>query len=244
MSEFEKTIKLDNLDAQLQSIKGNIRKANTELEGILIESKKALAEVDERERAFRESVLLINAEKEMIAEEADVKLALLANKESELKKVMDDSKTYFKNEFARLDKERNNLIQLIDIYRSEISELFTEKSSLRDVVSEMRSELSVLSLELKKASEDYALAQKQSAESAASLAETRDEHRLHKAFLESEIESLKVRRAEEEAAVVDAREYISKKEKEFARRESDILTVTRRLRQLFNEVRPGTVLKI
>lgn len=237
MSKFEEKIKLDNFTSQLQSIKSNIRLANEELEAVLERRKEALADIDERERAFRESTMLLISEKEKVIEESDAKLALLDIREREVNAREQESLELITTKGAELEEQELRLSQLLSGSRDEVKELKEQEELLKESVRVLTAQMEMLSAQVAELSVEEQEARQETNIVTAALKELRDTFKIESAKIEEEIATLTARREEEDKKIVEASVYIQNKER-------DIAIITARLHSLFNEVKPGVALKI
>lgn len=237
MSKFEEKIKLDNFTSQLQSIKGNIRLANEELEAVLVRRKEALADIDERERAFRESTMLLISEKEKVIEDADAKLALLDIREKAIDSRESESLNLIATKGAEVEAHELRLSQLLSDSQDEVRELFERSEQLKASIHSMEGQMVMLSARIAILTTEAEDANQEHSLITAALKQLRDTYKTDSAKIEGEIATLTARREEEEKKIAEASVYIRQKE-------TDIAIMTARLHSLFNEVRPGVALKI
>lgn len=240
MSEFEQNIKLDNFKAHYQSILGNIKIANSELEQTREDEKKAkesLVVLTERENTLRKEVGDLVEQKERVVQEADGKLALLAAKEKTLEQLELDTLSFVESENSRLESERVSLDKQIQERADELSELTEQKevleksvSVLGEYVTSLTSQVETLSTNLASLRRDFSMLEQE-------FKEMEEAHARRVRDMDAEIASLIQYRKEEADKIVEADVYIKDKEK-------DIAIITRRLQALFNEVTPGVALKI
>lgn len=245
--KFEEQIKLDNFKAQYEIIRGNIGIANSELERVLeakSEASRGIQETEERLAIARKELSDVLTEMKDKTSEADNKLALLYDREISVNELEKDTRKRIGSELKELETKKNGI-------EKSIIALEKINTDLKDTYSLMQSKMSSLEISLSELEQEVALLNSTKVELSKDIASLEDRKERATNAMNSTVEKLEkeiailVNRAEEERSkVVDANEHFSKKEKELARRESDILVITKRLRDLYQEVRPGMALKI
>lgn len=232
MSGFEQKVKLDNLSAQYQSILGNIRIANDDLERLLADKEAKEAEIvllvstietlTAELRALEKSI----ADKKRISEEkladAETKRDLAATQQSEAEK----KKTL-------LDEEIKELTQVAKQKTTDIAALTEEKEILEKSCELLTTQVAALSAQVEPLSTQINALRTELAELEAGMARVREAHDIEKTELVKEIEDLKAKKSEEDSKIVTYEEHVAKDKETMARRERDVLVRQKRLKDLF-----------
>jgi len=232
MSEFEKKIKLDNFTEQLKSLVSNIRDASADLSAVLVKKKEAEKELE----ILREDAIVLRTEldnlvsaKNIIRDEIGRTQGVLA----ELGKQKEEEVSGIKN----AQREKSLIVSSITALNKERKEIAEEVEMARGSASLISYEVEIINGQLESAERSLSLARSALAETEHQTKEAHEEMQRSVSDLEKEIEDLKNLKSEEDAKIVLADEHIKRKE-------NDIAIVTRRLHDLYSEIKPGVALKI
>lgn len=245
--KFEEETKLSNFKAHYEVILGNISIANSELERSLVkieDSQKQVKGLEMKSLSLAKEIVRLEDKRFMIVAESDSRLKEIEGKRVSLDKrkieVDEQEKASLKNrdtqriltdkEIAKgkeslvaLCKEKNVLETSTAIISKQFKDLSTSVAELTKELKELRAARLLLETETKEKEDEFNKISKVRVQELASLSKQIEESR---------------------AKVLNSDKHFEQKEKEIARRENDVLTITNRLRKLFQEVKPGIALKI
>ena len=245
--KFEEETKLSNFSAHYEVILGNISIANSELERALVkieDSQKQVKGLELKSSSLAKEIVRLEDKRFMIVADSDSKIKEVEGKKKELdtrgKEVTEREKESLKSlsrdrtlalqdavraedNLRALGKESRVLETSISITTKQVKDLSTSVAELTKELKELRANRLLLETETKEKEDEFNKLSKVRAQELASLSKQIEESR---------------------AKVLNTDKHFEQKEKEIARRENDVLTITRRLRELFQEVKPGIALKI
>ena len=247
MKPFEAELKINNYKAHLAVLLDNVNSANKGLEKVLKEKDKTIKELAEQTKelsSLHEENYRLSQSMQMTNENCKKREESLSNKERALEVLVAKTELELSKKSEAVKKELLILEQTIKNY----TEILSEKSKTNEA-------LEIVGRETKKVNETLIIVNrdfhvelknltKQLSEKDREL-ETKEmsgKKTLEK--LNKDILSAQEEHRKESAKIAKADEYIKKKDEEFARRERDIQTITKRLKSLYQEVMPGIALKI
>jgi chromosome segregation ATPase len=239
----EQEVRLNNFEAQYSTILGNIATANRELEIILEEKNTAQAAIDKYRAGLdadisdkrRELSALLAykavAEKEVISQHAQTASAHRKEQEHlDSIKALTRKENLLNQEISKREKKTDKLIDeynsintAIEKFGRKLADLRHDISKLSTLRNELKNETVMLEGELQNMKAGLMLELKK---------------------LAVDIQTLLEKRRVEESKIVEADKYLIKEKEIISRRERDVITVTKRLEKLFQEVRPGMKLKL
>lgn len=243
MLKPDEIVRLDNFKAQYHSILGNIQIATSELNILIGRKEDAEEEVevlkahisslkDEVSKLEKHCADMQRISDKRLSEALEARSAAIAEEKTS------------REEIKNLDKQSQTLVNLITVRNKEITVLDEKKSSLLESVQTLIEKMKSLTSDMKSLSITVSSLHKESSMMRESLDILEEAHESRKSRMKEEIADLTRKADTERAKIVEASAFYAKKDAEYARRESDIQVVTRRLKKLFNEIKPGTALKI
>lgn len=240
MREFETTIKLDNAQAHLESILSNIVVANESLTEVFETRKSAQHETVIAEKELKNTLALLKGTQGSLIQKRqeliDTVKELESTENTKKTKILLLEKEYSEKFSAYGEQVERNTKFLKDIF-AEIAQSKLSLSKLLKEVATTEQTLETLSMQRRSLKNDVE-------EISRTTTEKRLSNTKELSQLQEELLILKNIVAAEKNKVGNAEINIQQKVKELDRREKDILIVTKRLKNLFNEINPGVSLKI
>lgn len=243
MLSHEESVRLDNFKAQYQSILGNISTANSDLERLLADKASKEAEVASlcaRITALTDEVRVLEKKYADTINTSEKRLKALTDKQE----ASETDRAAVVEETAALKKQSGELTSAISTLRRELEELSEERAVHEKTVTVLTGQVASLSAEVADLSTQVSALRREHSALSEAFGKDSESHEAEKEQWRQEIEALKRKVEEERAKVVDYEEHVAKDKELLSRRERDIQVVTRRLKELFNEIKPGTALKI
>lgn len=247
MKPFEAELKINNYKAHLAVLLDNVNSANKELEGVLREKDKSV-----KDMAGLSSILAqLHNEHYLLSESIKATNEGIKKREESLQKqerALEVNKSKTESELSQKTESTKKEVLVLEQTIKNYTEILNEKRKANE-------ELEKVGKSLKESNELFGDINKEFGVELKSLGkqlsdkerELDTKEREGKKTLEKlngDILSAQEEYRTESAKIAKADEYIKKKEGEFARRERDIQTITKRLKSLYQEVRPGIALKI
>jgi len=241
--KFEEKIQLENYAAQLHSILGNIVIANSELEKVLEQRERAMEEIESAENRFLE---LGDETRGLSSQRAKINDAIrkAADKIKDLQKLEKETIDFLAASKSKREGERANLEERIGNAKRTLITLQEEKAVNEQSVSVLGKQVSGLSKDIVDLSKELKN-HRAKKDTISSLMDA--QHILHSKDMKDrakELARIQVEIEKSRGKVLDADAHFADREKSISRREKDVLVVTKRLRELFQEVKPGIALKI
>ena len=241
--KFDEALKLQNFKEHYSIILGNVDRANIELESVLEKRNDAENQI----LALQDTVLKLEDElnkltltREQVVRDTDARIKKASEIESTSLKFKEETDSYI----SGLDKIKNNLQKEILSLQEELDDTVAQK----EIVSKSISILSTQVASLSDAAKTLTTQIRGSNVEKDSILKEKERYSIeHKKNVEKktkELESIEKKIAESETRVLAADRHFAQKELDIARRENDVLIITKRLRALFQEVKPGIALKI
>lgn len=245
--KHDEKVTLDNFTAHYEVILGNTRIANAELEKALEAEKNAKDSITELTAKAEELATEVNGlliRRDAVVKETDNKLALLQRREESATAKEAETSAHVDKELARLGNERRTLDADIASKTEQHTEAEARLVVLKESVRITSAQVESLSEKVTTLSKEVADLERTKASLELEVTEAEQAHETKKKEMADELAEIRRITDEEKAKMILSQDYYDKKDAEYAGRERDILIVTKRLKELFNEVKPGTVLKI
>lgn len=243
----QQQIRLDNFKAQYNSILSNIKVANDELQDILIEGDRAKLGI---RKVFKDLEILNSKFLDVQKQKTEIELNLnrrelkLREKEVLMVKKEKSSIDNIKDMLSEAKKEKKEIDQDISGTKDILNNLGIQKIELEKEVSNLSIDFKSLEKIVKGLSEEKIKIQNHKAKIEKESIEINEQLRKSCVASKSELKELKGLIAKEQVKVGLADKALTLREKEIDRREKDIRILTKRLRDLYQQIRPGISLKI
>ncbi len=238
--KVEEQTKLNNFQAQYGTILREISVVNTELENLLKEKQKSLSGLSVLLNEIKSADMTLKTEKsksETIRADIISKLDKFEKENFKFEKKRQEVDTYTETKTKGLAAKVLRLNSSLDSRKAEKDTILGNISDLNSQVDRLSKISKELLREVKIAHKEYNGLNKQiEVESTAN-------DRAIKQHL-NELSAIKKDISISKSKVLDTNSHFSKREADLIRRESDLEIVTRRIRLLFQELKPGTALKI
>lgn len=245
--KFDEAIKLQNFGEHYSIILGNVSIANTELGRVLEEKTKQEISISNANKEFARlgnEIERLSSIRDQVVKETDARIKNADDKERYLVKLTDDTNKYVSNYKIELEQVKSRLTSDIE----ELKDIFAGMDSQKDVMDKsivvLSKQVSALSNSAKELSSEVQSLNKEKGMIIQDIDKYFIEHKKSTDRKSRELDSIEKRIAESESKVLDADNHFKQKEKDIARRENDVLIITKRLHALFQEVKPGIALKI
>lgn len=241
--KFEEKNQLSDFAAHLHSILGNITIANSELEKVLEQKDRAMEEIESAENRFLE---LGNETRGLSSQRTKINDAIraVADRIRDMQNLEKETIDFLAASKSKREQERASLEERVGNAKRTLITLQEQKTVNEQSVSVLSKQVSGLSKDITDLSKET---KKLRIDKDILTGEIDSSSIVHKKETESrakELTQIQVEIQKSRGKILDADAHFADREKSISRRERDVLIITRRLRELFQEVKPGIALKI